>query len=359
MAYEIVPYAPGLEPQIIQLQTHLWGGDMARNTAYLHWKYIDNPFLDEVLIRVALCDGRAVAMRGLFGALWEVDGSAPRHLLPYADDFVVVPEHRNRGVASQVMKAALDAGSQRGFPFAVSLSAGAVTFVSSLAAGWRAAGSYQSAWRAMKPTRWSERLGALRRAFAPRGVFERLDRAAGQRAAQVSLSSEPRPQAMADLVARLPWDGRIRHVRDAAYLGWRFRNPLHEYRFLFWEERGLQGYLVLQRYLSERADQSCVSIVDWEAADEGVRAGLLQAALDWGRFARVHVWTINASEPVRALQRRHGFAAADADGVRARSSGLLVRRLVDARSGEPWTLGRRDLLDIADWDLRMLYSMAG
>lgn len=358
MGYDIVPYAPELETRIIQLQTHLWCADLERNAAYLRWKYADNPYLDEVLIRVALCDGRAVAMRGLFGALWEVDDAHTRHVLPYADDFVVAPEHRNSGVAGQVMKAALDAGAERGFPFAVSLSAGAVTFVNSLAAGWRSAGSYQSVWRTLHPTRWVRCDGEVPRASAPRPLFDRLDRA-GQGVGRVSLSREPQPRAMADLIGRLPWDGRIRHVRDVAYLTWRFRNPLHAYRFLFWEEGGLQGYLVLQGYLSERADQSCANIVDWEAADEHVRAGLLLRALDWGGFARVHMWTVNASEPVRALLREHDFAAADAAGVRARSSGLLVRRLGAARSTAPWRLGRRDLTEIADWDLRMLYSMAG
>jgi GNAT superfamily N-acetyltransferase len=358
MAYDIVSYAPELQGQIAELQTHLWSGDLARNAAYLKWKYLDNPFLDQILIRVALCEGRAVAMRGLFGALWEVDDTRTRHLLPYADDFVVVPEHRNRGVASQVMRAALDAGAERGLAFAVSLSAGAITFVNSLAAGWRAAGSYQSAWRTLHRGRAQRRVDALRQAFGPRGLFDRLDRRIGEGAGRVSLSGEPRPQAMAGLIARLPWDGRIRHVRDVDYLAWRFRNPLHEYRFLFWEEGGLQGYLVLQRYLSERAEQ-CVNIVDWEAVDERVRAGLLQAALDWGRFGGVRVWTINASEPVRTLLRAHGFAVAEAGGVRGRSSGLLVRRLGASPSAEPWRLGSRNLLDIGDWDLRMLYSMAG
>src|SRR5262249_9421247 len=135
--------------------------------------------------------------------------------------------------------------------------------------------------------------------------------------------------------------------------------PLHEYRFLFWEEGGLQGYLVLQRYRCEPADQTCVNIVDWEAVDEGVRAGLLEAALDWGRFARLQGWTVGAPAAAWELLRGHGFSAPPAQGVRARSSGLLVQRLAEAQPPELWRLGGRDLLDIGDWDLRMLYSMAG
>jgi len=167
-----------------------------------------------------------------------------------------------------------------------------------------------------------------------------------------------RADEMAALIARLPWDGRIRHVRDRDYLAWRYRNPLHEYRFLFWDEGGLQGYLVLQRYLSTIADQGCVNIADWEAVDERVRASLLRTALQWGGFERVHTWMAGIGEPARALLREHGFEPVESANLAQRSSGLLVRRLAPAPAGEPWSLGSRDLLNIADWDLRMVYSMA-
>jgi GNAT superfamily N-acetyltransferase len=370
MAYDIVPYRPELADQIAQLQTHLWSGDPALNAAYCAWKYAQNPFLDEVLIRVALCGGQAVAMRGLFGAAWEVDRVATPHLLPYADDFVVAPPHRNSGVARQVLQAGLADAARRGFPYAVNLSAGTVTFVNSLAAGWRSAGSYHSAWRTHATSTVQRIRNRARRvpglavldAVLPRSrdaaLFARLDRIGARGGGSVSLSDQPRPEEMAALVQRLPWDGRIRHVRSSAYLAWRYRNPLHDYRFLFWDDGGLQGYLVLQRYVSDRADATRVNIADWEGSDQRIRAGLLQAALDWGRFPRLHAWSVGSSDADLALLRERGFLLTEPSGVRARSSGLLVRRVAEGDADARWTLGSRDLLDIADWDLRMLYSMA-
>lgn len=361
-AYTIVPYASDFDSQIVQLQTYLWSPDSAGNAAYLRWKYADNPFLDETLVQLALCDGRVVAMRGMFGSLWQVDDAAGRHVLPHADDFVIAPEHRNRGLASRIMKAALDDAARRGFPFAVSLSAGAVTFLGSLAAGWRSPGSYQSIWRRRtttslvgrlrnraRRTRWGARLSP-----AP---FARLDREAKRSPGRVSLSREPRPRAMADLIERLPWDGRIRHVRDAAYFAWRFRNPLYEYRFLFRDDGALQGYLVLQRQRRD-PDPGYVNIVDWEATTEGVRAELLETALRWGEFSAVHGWGVGMSEPVSTLVRDHGFEAPQSGDLPARSEGLLVHRLGDT-TAERWMLGSRNVLNLANWDLRMLYSMAG
>lgn len=359
MAYEIVPYTPEREVEICALQTHLWSGDPVQNAAYFRWRFADNPYLDHRLVRLALCDGPVVAMRGVFGAVWQVDDGAERHLLPHAEDFVIAMEHRNRGVASLIMQVALRDAAQLGYPFAVSLNAGPVTFISSLAAGWRSAGSYQSAWRDWTAHPLLRRARKLaRRTLWPRRPFDRLDQHAPRSAGPLSLASSPRPDAMGALIARLPWDGRIRHVRDAEYFAWRFRNPLREYRFLFWDDGGLQGYLVLQRSLSDRTDQERVNIADWEAADERIRANLLHAALRWGRFAQLHAWTTGASAPARTLLRDCGFVASAPRDLRARSSGLLVRRLGDARPDEGWMLGSRDLSNIADWDLRMLYSMA-
>ena len=167
----------------------------------------------------------------------------------------------------------------------------------------------------------------------------------------VSLAREPRPREMAELVARLPWDGRIRHVRDAAFFAWRFRNPLSEYRFLYAGDGLLKGYLVLQRYLFDRFDRGWVSIADWEAEDDSVRAALLDAALDAGRFRLIQTWTAGASDPVRVLLREHGFQDQAVGGIATRNDGLLVRRLGGQGN---WILGGRDLLDIASWDLRML-----
>jgi GNAT superfamily N-acetyltransferase len=375
MPYDIVPYEPELEPEIVRLQQHFYR-NAARSAAYFRWKYAENPFLDQTILQLAVSGGRVVAMRGMFGAVWQVDEPSTLHLLPCADDFVVDPEHRNRGVARLVLEAAAAEGARRDFRFALSFSAGPVTFVNSLATGWRTAGSYRTVQRVRpsgNPMRWMRQVasrwlrwprlrGALDRVQsslrrASRGPFHRLDRAP-RHDGRISLSRVPRPDDMAALIERLPWDGRIRHVRDRAYLAWRFRNPMHEYRFVFWDDGGLQGYLVLQRSLSDGADPELVNIADWEAADEHVAAALLGAALDRGGFTRVQAWSAGIASARQAVLDAHGFVAAEERGVRARSSGLLVRRLGFANRDERWSLGSRDLLRIDDWDLRMLYSMS-
>ena len=193
----------------------------------------------------------------------------------------------------------------------------------------------------------------MRRVQRAHGLFQGLDDAISD--GGISVSHSPPSEAMSELIARLPWDGRIRHVRDARYFDWRFRNPHHEYRFLFAGGERLDGYLVLHRYVTDGYDLEHVNIVDWEATDEHVRAALLEAALRRGQFARVHTWTASRSDSTRSLLEKNGFET----HVGVRRQGLLVRRVGEESDDPPWRLDSRDPLDIENWDLRMLYSMAG
>jgi hypothetical protein len=268
------------------------------------------------------------------------------------------------------MRASTAEAGRLGFPYALSLSAGPVTFVNSLASGWRSAGSYSPVGLNAPWSPEFQRLRSLVKRIrsslygnqAPveesSGPFSHLDGARRRISAPLSLSRDPRPKEMEDLVARLPWDGRIRHVRNAEYFAWRFRNPLHDYRFLFWHGDRLGGYLVLQRYLTTNRYGGVVNIADWEAETEQIGAALLTTAVRLGRFPRIQAWTAGMAAPVRALLHTRGFKADDTHGLRVRSQGLLVRRLDGAPATEPWSFGGRALLHISDWDFRKFYSMA-
>jgi GNAT superfamily N-acetyltransferase len=376
MSYEMVPYSPALAGQIAELQTHLWSSDPARNAAYLKWKHLDNPFFPEPLIQLGMHAGRAVAMRSAFGTLWEVGDSSSQHLLPYVDDFVVAPEHRNSGVGRQVMQAAVAEACRRAFPYAINLSAGPVTFINSLATGWRRIGSFGSVRHStarhsqlqriaavVRRTPYLNRIrdvlrAAFLRAMPSKQTFDKLERQLPS-AGPIAVASDPRPHAMAGLISRLPWDGRMRHVRDERYFSWRFRNPLHEYRFLYWDDdHGLQGYLVLQMTLFPQPNPTLLGIADWEAANEKVRAGLLDAALRTGGLTQMRTWTATISDTTRALLHDRGFEPPAVTGLTARTEGLLVRPLGAVAVDQPWLLGGHDLRKMENWDLRLLYSMS-
>jgi GNAT superfamily N-acetyltransferase len=375
--HELVRYHPDRKEQIAGLQRHLWSADVRLNRAYFAWKYEENPFIKAPVLQLALSAGRVVGMRGMFGSCWEVGSPARRVLVPCADDFVIEPAHRNHGIGGAIMRAAVEDGALSDFEYAFSLSAGPVTRAASLVAGWRAVESMGPARRTSASAAFIDRMAARLRT-APMlwrcadplvrahhrgvgGLFRSLDRrgrtGGGRSSAAVRVEAAPPVDAIADLVARLGHDGRLRHVRDEAYLRWRYRDPLHEYRFLVQGNDRLDGYLVLQAHRTE--PERGIRIVDWEATTPGVRIALLHAALEWGRFPSVIVWTATLPSETEGPLAALGFVPTRSGSKLRAVATTMIRPVGRAAGGTDPILEGRRLLDLASWDMRMVYSMAG
>src|SRR5262249_16949996 len=186
----------------------------------------------------------------------------------------------------------------------------------------------------------------------------RTDRGPGNRL-PIAVESRPRLDAMAELVERLGHDGRIRYRRDRDYLDWRLRNPVNHYRFLYWDESRLEGYLVLSRRASDLGGWQRVDVADLHATDLRIRSALLSAALNRGRFPELVTWTASFSDAEVQMLEGLGFVPVDlVDTVRG-CPGILVRPVQKGLPSEEWELGTRHLLDIENWDIRVLYSMRG
>ena len=346
--YTFTTYRPELRAQILDLQTHLWSPDRGINAACFEWKYERNPYLREPLLHLACRDGEVVAMRGFFGGRWETGRRRRAVDVPCAGDLVVAPAYRRRGLVPRLMMFAHADLEARGHALAFNLSAGSATFLASLRTGWRTTAPLEPLQRRVEPA------PGAGLSDPPGDPFAALDAAAGAFGGALELAATARPGAMAALVARRPADGRIRHVRDARYLAWRFGNPLSRYRFLYWHGRGLEGYLVLR---ASSVRNGPVSLVDWEGGSARVRAALLEAALEWGRFPNMRAWGATLAAPERHLLERHGFRPPLPSPGRRRThaSTILVRSFGAARS-RAWTLAGRRLLHLTSWDLRLLYS---
>jgi hypothetical protein len=186
-----------------------------------------------------------------------------------------------------------------------------------------------------------------------RTVFDLLDRnGLADPGNGITVSRDPRPAAMAGLVERAGSGAHIRHVRDARYFAWRFQNPRAVYRFLFCEGTPLQGYLVLCASLGSAPG---VRIVDWEGTTADVRHRLLEAALQKGAFRDMLTWAAAITEEDRLFLGNLGFQEPQ-PGISQDPSMALVRCTGDDMLNEDWVEGGLRLLDLANWDLRMIYS---
>jgi hypothetical protein len=163
---------------------------------------------------------------------------------------------------------------------------------------------------------------------------------------------------MAALVARRQYDGRLRHLRDERYFDWRFRDPRSEYRFLFVGGDTLEGYLVVKHTNCFADARARVEIVDVEADEPRIRSALLEAAIHAGGFSEVVIWRASLDAGFRDDLTRFGFKPIDSPVVHGGPQ-ILVRPIDDARLQQEWRINGVRLLDLGNWDMRMIYSMAG
>ena len=359
--YEAVKYRPEFKGQVVKLQTHHWGPDLATNSAYLEWKYEHNPYIEKPLIYLVLCAGQLVGMIGMYGAKWQLGYPTQTFLGLCAGDLVVAPDHRNQGLFTMLMKAALSDLADMGHKYVFALSAGQITRVGLLMMGWRSAGSLQTMY--CKPISEPVPPPASKRptltSSERRAPFYFLDTNHARRHPEiipyVHVEQTPAPEEMAALIQRIDNDGRMRHLRDKHYFAWRFNDRLSLYRFLFWKHTTLEGYLVLQKSLN--TEQDTVNVVDWEATNAHVRAALLETAIQWGNFPELRIWSATLREKVTALLKNANFQLlAEKTSMTHYRPTVLVKAVRDELLTADWSFANRRLLNLDNWDLRMIYS---
>jgi hypothetical protein len=87
---------------------------------------------------------------------------------------------------------------------------------------------------------------------------------------------------------------------------------------------------------------------------------LLDAAIDLGRFQELFAWAATLSDESRNhLLSVRRFKPAELDMRAHGCPCVLVKRVSTQPEGSNWMLGNYRLTDLADWDMRMLYTMAG
>lgn len=375
---EIIPYDPGFKDEVANLLTLLVSRDPAQARRYFEWQYEENPYFRDPILYLARSDGRIVGMRGLLGASWQAGPNPGPVVMPYPDDHIVVEDKRGSGIVTLIMRAMLADAQARGYDFLCNVSAGLVTTLASLAAGWKRVGPMEPVARSHQPgrlARWSrlavKQSEQLKRLSRRRGggpdsadAFRRLDRAGkgpgAERGTEITVAESPRVEAMAALVERMGHDGRMRHVRDVAYLTWRYRHPLRDYRFLWHETAGLlDGYLVVRRYRDPQAPPLRADIVDWEATEDPIASVLLDRVTEWGQFSQLGSWTVTLPETRLRMLAAAGFEPTDLDRRARGLPGVLVIAVGRRDPEAEWVLNGRRLLDLAQWDLRQIYSMHG
>ncbi len=344
MGYEIIRYRDEFRDQVIGLMKNHWGPDEATNAACFKWKYEDNPYLDGPLLYLALDGKRLAGMRGLFGAAWQIGARGTGFPLPCNADTYVEPADRRHGVYHQLTKRMIADLSALGISHVLNFTPSEANALNSMLFGWRPLGPFRS----MTRHRSEDDPGGPD-PVSPPGTPEGRD--------EIVIDTTARPQEMASLIARCTADGRIGHVRNEAYFGWRYGNPFSNFRFVYCRSRELDGYLILYQAADRQTDQ--LWIADIAAPSKAIEAKLLNAAIGFGDRNRLRVWSATLSDETRRSFLRLGFRPDNSSAERLRyATGPLIRAMNHGGADGEWDLGGVDLRRLANWDLRRIYNDA-
>jgi GNAT superfamily N-acetyltransferase len=364
----------------------MWGSDMALNSSYFEWKHNQNPYVEEPIFFLALYEGRVVGVRGMCGSRWDF-GQPGKIYNCLADvDSVVSPDHRRQGLLTRMSMAALEELKTSTYEYVITLSANRYSSAANIKMGWRNVGYFGSAQQyaggslakggtsarvrgkgskiPLIPTAYRRMRKFLKRkspqAREKLPPFHELDERYARREVHIkrniSLDKHPRPKMMAEFINRIDTNGRIRHVRDEEFFKWRFQNPRSSFRFIFWEESQLSGYLILH---AQAYKPGVITIVDWEAENEKIRTEILKTAIEMGKFKILSLWSGSLSADTRKILSDFDFDFVEPSGdpdQDADLSHILLKPTRQEKLHDGWAIGDSDLLELANWDLRAIYS---
>jgi len=376
MSLELIRFRPEFRQDAARLLTAFWP-DPAESAALFTWLMEENPYTETPLAYLALLDGKVAAMRGFYGARWEVPGSGETVDMPCGTMFATDPAVRGQGLGKFVVEGALADLARQGYPYVLSFSAEAVTYRIQERQGWQTVQSYRPVTRDTGRLRLRRSLGRsfpflrqvaqfVRRHSAPRAVpvsapavatFATLDGGTPDTVAGGTLRVTQSPDGayMAEVAEAAAEPGLIRHVRTAEHFRWRYRAPDMEYRFLHWSQGTDRGFLVLE---ARRRVAGPVRIVDWDVTDDSVLKHLIGAAADFGGFSGLSVWRAGFPAGLAGFLAERGFAelvrTTDMPGYRP---GMMVKSLTGVPAEAPWEVLRRSITDPGNWSLRQSYSL--
>lgn len=368
--YNIQICTPDLLNKVRDYYIRNWGFHGHRLTTYLDWIHHQNPYFDAPLIYIALYEGRVVGMRAAIGTCWEGDSGREKLVLPNMTDSGIEPGHREGGLFRELSDFSIQDLEARGHRHILNLSPNPPNYVTSvMTLGWRPLGSSETMSRqapssaatrsilqaASRPGIAGRTLNFGTRAVRkikstlPRNVFSGLPRNIRHSSLPLTVSRQTRPAEMAELVRQIGGNGKIRHVRDEAYFAWRFLNPYFRYRFLFWGDERLDGYMVLQDPPGYRH----VNIVQWEGLNPQIRTELLLAAINLGTFRSLELWGASLADADLEVLKSTGFTYTDDSPTQYKRQNFMIKPL--APKEENARIFGLDPLIHDNWDFQTVF----
>jgi len=369
MNYSIVKYDPVYDERICELQKELWSPDYDINKSYLEWKYLESPYSDPPKLYLALHDEKLIAVRGFYEWPFRQKGDSFTALC--CADLVIHREYRSKGLYPDMMNFIMSDLHDEGYTYLLSFSAGPTALINSLALGWKVISRMKSIHTQFYMRPVTKKLTdpvtvnklikrvvttkILRKPPGPPKIREELWRSANNLPANVEFGYDPKPGEMARLISGLDTNGKVVLVRDEKYFGWRYRNPLSGYFFLYWQDSELRGYLVAQTPLFMAGSMGSFNVLELEGQSPEIKKELMKALLSLLDFRSATVWSGMLDDSVRRYLMASGFRErSTTKSVAEFNETVLIS--TTGRDNERIEFHGTNLLDVNNWDFKMTYS---
>jgi hypothetical protein len=173
--------------------------------------------------------------------------------------------------------------------------------------------------------------------------------------AHIRIEENPIPDEMAELAGKLVKDDKLVLARDEKFFKWRYANPLSKYVFLYWYDKELKGYLTAQTPLYRNDSMRKFNITELEGANSTIKMDLLKSAISLLDTRSVSIWSNMLNQDCRSFLASHGFIESKSTGSAAEYTPTVLVTMTKGPSSEIEHRGT-NLLDINNWDLKMIYS---
>jgi hypothetical protein len=313
-----------------------------------------------------------VGMRAVFGTRWTTGSDGDEVTIPHADDLVIHPDHRGRGLFVPLNDFLLEIARGEGYRHIVSLSGGLLTQQLSLVDGWMEVGDLERLHRPALSKRRARQSRVyrtvrpflariVRRMLAPRStegsrlpteeaiesVVERIARDASP---NITIASTADLTPLTEV--REPIDPvRTRHVRSEQFYRWRLSNPDRRYRIVSYRDPHRRGFLVLS--WTSRTPYS-IKIAEMRARDIRVAEELLRSVTG---IQRANLELMSSTQPglISDCATGLGFSPfPDPENPQARRRFLLVPT-DPANNSSP--VGAADPSVLSSWHVSLIDTM--
>lgn len=356
--YAVRRYESGDREAFCSLYESIFGG--TATDAWFDWRFVDNPFVDEIPIFVAEHDSELVGARPFF--CFEIETGRRRLLGVQTCDTMVRPDHRRKGLFTRLTKRAYDdfgSGEEPVVQFSVPNQYSRPGY---LKLGCAVVGPFEISHRIHRPQSMvsDDRLSRVGEATQP---LVRLYNTARQRLAAPTADTDisvvrhdriPSETFAERYASTVP--NRIHAARTEAFYEWRFDNPCWQYR----------------AYTAHRDGDAVAGVITGTKTTEGqTRMQLTDVVPLVGGQHRQSVLTallrriLSDAESVDLVSARSGAIPAElltAFGFYpdnrvplslATTTTLLITKLIDGRDDDQWIVDGHDLQDPASWQLAL------